>query len=149
SGGGGINQLTQDVLAGPGVGSQAATVVGFQTVPVYSTAPTTNQIMQYDGTAWGPQTFAGITGSGVLNTIPIWTGASSQSISNLTESSGALNIGDATVNLCPTCLSGVVTTTQSATISTPASSLFSFGIDSGTSLFACKNSSGASCMPPS
>ena len=47
-GGSGITQLTGDVLAGPGTGSVAATVVGLNTVPFCSGfAPTNGQMIQY------------------------------------------------------------------------------------------------------
>lgn len=48
----GITELTQDVLAGPGTGTQAATVVGLQTVPVDPTAPATGDVLEYDGSQW-------------------------------------------------------------------------------------------------
>lgn len=53
-GGGGITQLTQDVLAGPGIGSQAATVVGLQTRPVSNAAPNVGDVLTWDGTQWVP-----------------------------------------------------------------------------------------------
>lgn len=51
---GGITELTQDVLAGDGYGSQAATVVGIQGNPVDSSAPSINDILTWDGTKWSP-----------------------------------------------------------------------------------------------
>ena len=45
---GGLDQLTQDVLAGPGSGSQPATVVGINTVPLCAGfSPTNGQVLQY------------------------------------------------------------------------------------------------------
>ena len=45
---GGLNQLTSDVVAGPGSGSQAATVVGIDSVPLCSGfTPTNGQSLQY------------------------------------------------------------------------------------------------------
>jgi len=55
-GSGGITQLTQDVLAGPGSGSVAATVVGLRTRGISATAPTNGQVLEYNsGTGlWTP-----------------------------------------------------------------------------------------------
>jgi hypothetical protein len=48
SGGGGITQLIQDVSAGPGTGSQAATVVGIHTVPLCTGfSPSNGQVLEY------------------------------------------------------------------------------------------------------
>ena len=47
-GGSGLNQLTGDVLAGPGTGSQVATVVGLDSVPFCSGfSPTNGQLIKY------------------------------------------------------------------------------------------------------
>jgi hypothetical protein len=51
----GLNALTQDVSA-TGIGSQPATVVGLQTRPLAATAPTSGQLMGWDGSTWGPVT---------------------------------------------------------------------------------------------
>ncbi len=51
----GINALTQDVSAS-GTGSQPATVVGLRSRPISLTAPTINQVLQWDGTSWTPGT---------------------------------------------------------------------------------------------
>ncbi len=53
-GGGGITELTGDVTAGPGSGSQAATVQGLQTYPVSSAAPALNEVLTWDGAQWIP-----------------------------------------------------------------------------------------------
>lgn len=53
-GAGGLTQLTQDVLAGPGVGAQIATVVGLQTYPIDPAAPATGDALVWDGTDWTP-----------------------------------------------------------------------------------------------
>lgn len=47
-GGGGITQLTRDVNAGPGTGSQVATVKGIQTVPVATTTPVQSAVPVFD-----------------------------------------------------------------------------------------------------
>lgn len=52
--GGGITTLTGDVTAGPGVGSQAATVVKLQGRTVDSAAPSVNDVLAWDGTKWAP-----------------------------------------------------------------------------------------------
>ena len=59
---GGLTQLTGDVTAGPGTGSQAATVAKIQGVTIASTAPTTGQVLTYSGTQWAPATPAADTG---------------------------------------------------------------------------------------
>lgn len=54
AGGSGITELTQDVIAGPGSGSQIATVVGLQTRPVSNAAPNVGDVLTWDGTQWVP-----------------------------------------------------------------------------------------------
>lgn len=51
-GGGGITQLTGDVTAGPGTGSQAATLAKIDGTPVSAASPVTGQVLGYDGTDW-------------------------------------------------------------------------------------------------
>ena len=53
-GGGGINQLITDVLAGPGSGSVQATVVAVQHEPFSSSVPPTGATWVFDGTTWNP-----------------------------------------------------------------------------------------------
>ena len=53
-GGGGISELTGDVEAGPGSGSQAATVVGLQGSPVSAVAPADGQVLTWNGAVWTP-----------------------------------------------------------------------------------------------
>lgn len=50
----GITRLTQDVLAGPGTGTVAATVVRIQSVPVSNAAPATGDFLTFDGAKWKP-----------------------------------------------------------------------------------------------
>lgn len=50
----GITRLTQDVLAGPGSGTVAATVVRIQSVPVSNAAPSSGDVLTYDGAKWKP-----------------------------------------------------------------------------------------------
>lgn len=60
--GGGITQLTGDVTAGPGSGSQAATVTGVQAVNISATAPTNGQVLTAsNGTSASWQSPVGIT----------------------------------------------------------------------------------------
>jgi hypothetical protein len=54
SAGAGINELTGDVTAGPGSGSQAATVARIQTRPVSAAAPALNDVLAWNGAAWAP-----------------------------------------------------------------------------------------------
>lgn len=62
SSGSGIDQLTTDVTAGPGSGSQAATVVAIQGQPVSSAAPGTGDVLTWDGAGWEA---AAPTGGGI------------------------------------------------------------------------------------
>ncbi len=94
SGTGGISQLTKDVLAGPGLGSQAATVVGIDAVPLCTGfSPANGQVLQYTtGSTPNPCYTAGtpsggsVTGSGTATHLSKWT------------SSTALGNGDFTDN---------------------------------------------------
>ena len=52
--GGGITELTGDVTAGPGVGSQAASVVALQGNPVSAVAPAVGEALVWDGAQWLP-----------------------------------------------------------------------------------------------
>jgi hypothetical protein len=52
----GLNQLTGDVTAGPGTGSQAATVAALQGRAVATTAPTSGQYLGWTGSQWAPST---------------------------------------------------------------------------------------------
>lgn len=61
----GINALTQDVSA-TGTGSQAATVVGLQTRPVATTAPTVGQCLIWDGSQWAPGSCGAAPTTGAL-----------------------------------------------------------------------------------
>ena len=54
TGAGGITQLTGDVTAGPGSGSQAASVVRLQGRTVDSAAPSSGNILTWDGAKWTP-----------------------------------------------------------------------------------------------
>lgn len=54
AGSGGITELTDDVLAGPGSGTQPATVVGLQGNPVDPATPATGDVLTWDGAAWIP-----------------------------------------------------------------------------------------------
>lgn len=57
----GITELTGDVEAGPGSGSQAATVVGIQNNPVSATTPNTGDVLVWDGTEWVPTSMTEFT----------------------------------------------------------------------------------------
>lgn len=78
----GITQLTGDVTAGPGNGSQAASVVKIQGTAVSSTAPTSNQILKYNSssTQWEPAANTA-TVTGDPNTMAFFNGSG-----NLTDS---------------------------------------------------------------
>jgi hypothetical protein len=88
-GGSGITQLTGDVTAGPGSGSQAATVAKIQGKTVSTTAPTDAQIFIWNSTTsqWVPQTInndLSITNSGVATL----TGINGKAIPSSTASTG-------------------------------------------------------------
>lgn len=51
-GGAGITQLTGDVLAGPGIGSQASTVVGLQGRDLDANPPAVGDLLYWDGSIW-------------------------------------------------------------------------------------------------
>lgn len=51
-GAGGITELTGDVVAGVGTGSQAATVKGLDSRPLDAAAPTVGDLLAWDGTKW-------------------------------------------------------------------------------------------------
>jgi hypothetical protein len=53
-GGGGITELTGDVTAGPGSGSQAATVAGIRGTVVNATPPQPGFTLSFDGVEWVP-----------------------------------------------------------------------------------------------
>jgi len=50
----GITELTQDVLAGPGSGSQVATVVALQSNPVAAGLPVAGDLLTWSGVQWVP-----------------------------------------------------------------------------------------------
>lgn len=52
--GGGITELIGDVAAGPGSGTETATVQGLQGNPIATTAPATGQVLTWDGSSWTP-----------------------------------------------------------------------------------------------
>jgi hypothetical protein len=93
--GSGITQLTGDVLAGPGTGSQVATVVALQGNPVANTSPTNTYVLTWNGTHWAPAPGGG-GGSSVTGT-GLWYSAS-----------GVLNAAAVTLtgDLTPSVLSG-------------------------------------------
>jgi hypothetical protein len=64
----GITALTGDVTAS-GSGSVAASVVKIQGTPVSATAPTTSQVLAYNGTAWAPATASSGTPGGTTGAI--------------------------------------------------------------------------------
>lgn len=66
-----ITQLTGDVTAGPGSGSQAATVARIRGVTVSATSPTSGQSLAYNSTStqWEPQTVAGTGANTALSNL--------------------------------------------------------------------------------
>ena len=57
----GITELTGDVEAGPGDGSQAATVTGLRNNPVSAIAPNAGDVLVWDGTEWVPTSMINFT----------------------------------------------------------------------------------------
>jgi hypothetical protein len=99
---GGLNQLTSDVAAGPGTGSQAATVVGLQGRAVAATAPSTNQLLGWNGTQWVPVNAptSGInqlTGDAVAGP---GIGAQAVTLANTGVTSGNYTVSDGTSQFC-------------------------------------------------
>lgn len=70
-GGGGITQLTGDISAGPGSGSQAAEIAAIQGINLAITDLTSGDVLEYDGTNWvntpggGGGGIASLSGAGV------------------------------------------------------------------------------------
>lgn len=52
AGGAGINELDQDVLAGPGIGKQSATVVALQGRDLDAALPAVGDLLYWDGSIW-------------------------------------------------------------------------------------------------
>lgn len=62
-GGGGITELTGDVEAGPGIGTQAATVVGLQGRDLDADPPAVGDLLYWDGSMWTYYAVGNITGA--------------------------------------------------------------------------------------
>lgn len=99
-GGGGITELTGDVVAGPGTGSQVATVEGLQGSPVSATAPTSNQILQWiSGTSeWTPTANGVGLGSKVLLVVEGGAYATIQAAINAAAAHDVILVGPKAVN---------------------------------------------------
>jgi hypothetical protein len=84
----GILRLAKDLR-----GTAAAPLVaGLRGYPVSNTAPTTGQVLQWNGSAWAPATLSGgISGvSGTSGMLPEWKGAATLGNSPLTDAAGSL-----------------------------------------------------------
>ncbi len=101
-GGGGLTQLTGDVLAGPGSGSQAATVTGLQNRPVGSAAPTTGQLLGWNGSAWVPVAppVSGINQLLGPVTAGPGTGAQTTTITPTGVTAGSYTVSDGSSQFC-------------------------------------------------
>ena len=84
----GVLQLSKD-LAGT---AASPLVAGLQGHPISNVAPTANQILSWNGTAWAPTTAPtnGISGSGTSGTVPEWGGTTSLISSPITDAGGSL-----------------------------------------------------------
>lgn len=83
---------------------------------VVITSPTTNQVLQYNGTNWVNATFSGggITGSGTTNYIPKFTSATAIGNSVLYETSNNIGIGTTTPDIFSTGYTGTILGVSSA-----------------------------------
>ena len=57
--GAGITELTGDATAGPGTGAQAVVVVAIQGQPVSTAAPSSGDVLTWDGAQWEAATGGG------------------------------------------------------------------------------------------
>jgi hypothetical protein len=96
----GITELTGDVTAGPGNGSQAATVAKIQGNAISSTAPTSNQILQWiSGTLeWTPTANGVGLGSKVLLVVEGGAYATIQAAINAAAAHDVILVGPKAVN---------------------------------------------------
>lgn len=100
SGLGGINQLHGDVVAGPGIGNQLATVTGLESVPFCTGyTPTNGQAVEYTtgGTpspCYNAFTPAGgsIGGSGTINNLPKFTASTTIGNADLTDNASFTSV---------------------------------------------------------
>ena len=76
---GGITALTGDVTAS-GTGSVKATVDALQGVAISSTAPTSGQVLEYNGTSWTPTSLAASPGASIPSAAYVWNGSTLVSI---------------------------------------------------------------------
>ena len=68
-------------------------VVGIQGNPVSSTTPSNGQVLKWNGSQWEPAPdLQGITGSGDINTIPIFTGSTTLGNSEISQSGSTVNV---------------------------------------------------------
>ena len=95
---GGITQITQDLLAGPGTGSVTGTVVGIQKTPVSDAAPDANESLVYSSGSWAPALVN--LPNGVTGTLTVQLGGTgindagtAANLCVLTDGSGGLVIG--------------------------------------------------------
>ena len=103
-GSGGLNQLTQDVTAGPGMGSQAATVVGLDTVPFCSGyTPVNGQFLSYT-TELSPNPCYTATVPAIQSTLVNYL--QNASLASGTYTSGGAIVGTATQTCTLTAFNG-------------------------------------------
>ncbi len=105
----GLNQITGDVLVGPGTGSQPGTVVGIRGRPVDPTAPAIGDVYTWDGAKWIPGVGGG--GGGGINQLlgPVTagpgTGAQSTTITPTGVVAGNYTVSNGSSMFCWTVLS--------------------------------------------
>lgn len=88
----GITQLTGDVTAGPGNGSQAATVAALQGITLTAPTPTSGDVLTYNGTAWvnAPASGGGLSNPLPSNTAIEWVRADAGGNQNVLRSYGSI-----------------------------------------------------------
>ena len=108
-GGGGITQLTADVTAGPGSGSQPATVVRIQTRAVNPVAPFPGDALVWDGLAWTPTPVAVATPPSLLSGLWLHGGLA---VGNLVKADAVANtvvLADKVTLAAATPFTGIIT----------------------------------------
>lgn len=138
SGGVGITELNTDVLAGPGVGNQTATVVGFDTVPLSGPAVVDASFYVYDTAQFNPVIMSGDATMDNAGAVTV-TGINGAGLGTTTATPGNILVADAGS------LWQSVTVTKDATMS-DAGLLTVVGLQGYTVLASVPPTGGALCF---